>query len=265
MSEGGPAGNQYSTNVLNVPPYRPTGNRGIVPAGGTRARVPPDATVRSGHARFAVGPTAPREEGAVERLARSSALALATGLLLAAILVAVGALSLPDPAHAGPTDTDPPNGCSAAVTGRAEPDTVRICDPSDVTLNLAATCPICPGGMRVVFVQREVATESRWMNNEAMDALESLRQAYTGPDLQAAVVQYGPGRSRVALGMTDKLDQVRSALGRSTANANPPDHNNAAAAAAREAIRQLEANPNEDGLPPCKMVLFFAQDSPTPG
>jgi len=190
------------------------------------------------------------------------------GLLLFAALAALGAMTLPGPALAGDrTDqAGGQNGCTAAVTSRAEPDTVRDCEPSTVSLSLQPTCPICPGGMKVVFVQREIATESRWMNNEALDVLETLRQQYGSAGLSAAVVQYGPGRARAAVAMTDKLDLVRSALSRSQAAANPPDHNNAASSAAREAIRQLQPGAGESpDLEPCKLVLFFAQDSPTPG
>lgn len=199
------------------------------------------------------------------RIGRSAALALCTGLSLSGMMLVVGALLLPDAALARPTDTDPPNGCSAAVAARAEPDTVRVCDPSLITLESLPTCPVCPGGLHVVFIQREIATESRWMNNEAIDALEALRSRSAAPGLKAAVVQYGPGRSRVSVGMTENLDQVRSALSRSSAASNPPDHNNAAASAAREAVRQLQGARSEGSPPTCELVLFFAQDSPTPG
>ena len=187
------------------------------------------------------------------------------GALACAAVLAWGAAALPGHVLAGTAADQSVNGCTGPVSGRAEPDTIR-CDPSMVTLGVLPTCPVCPGGLRVVFVQREIATESRWMNNEAIDVLETLRQVHTGPGLQAAVVVYGPGRAHVSEPMTGNLDSVRSALSRSTSNSNPPDHNNAASSAAREAVRQFQPQTGDDpALPPCKLVVFFAQDSPTPG
>lgn len=187
------------------------------------------------------------------------------GLVLVGLALVLGIVSPPDPAMAGPVGDQSVNGCTGAVSGRADPSSIR-CQPASVTLGVLPSCKMCPGGLRVVFIQREIATESRWMNNEALDTLAAVRQLYPGDGLQAAVIQYGPSRSRVSVAMTDDLDKVRSGLGRANSADNPPDHNNSASSAAREAIKQLKPQEGDDpAVPPCRLVLFFAQDSPTPG
>jgi hypothetical protein len=188
--------------------------------------------------------------------------------LLAAVIVTASLISAPDPAAAEPMAAAPQmnNGCTGAFTQTAKPDTVRICDPSDVEVNVAPVCPMCPGGMKVVFVQREEATEARWQNSEAVSALEELEKLYSKTKLQVAVVQYGPGGARAVARMSDRLTQARSALNRPKTVANPDDANAKADEAAREALRQLEPGRDEDrSIPVCKLVIFFAQDSPTPG
>jgi hypothetical protein len=188
--------------------------------------------------------------------------------MLAAALLLASLISAPDPASAEPAAASPPlnNGCTGTYTQTAKPDTVRDCDPSDVEINLSPLCNVCPGGMKAVFIQREEATDAKWQNSEALAALEELEARYSKTGLQVAVVQYGPGGARAVARMSDRLTQARSALNRPRSVANPDDANGKADEAAREALRQLEPGRDDDKtIPACKLVLFFAQDSPTPG
>ncbi len=210
-----------------------------------------------------------KKEARVTRVVTPYTIAALLGVgLLAAALVGASMLSLPDPAAAAPAAAEAPqnNGCTGTYTQTANPDTVRICDPSDVEVNASPLCPVCPGGMKVVFVQRAEATEARWQNSEALAALEELDQRYSKSGLQVAVVQYDPSGARAVARMSDRLTQARSALNRPKVVANPDDANGRADEAAREALRQLEPGRDDDKtIPVCKLVIFFGQDSPTPG
>jgi hypothetical protein len=186
-------------------------------------------------------------------------------VLIIAVLVGASLWAVSQPVTAQRAE-DPTNGCYADVTGSAIPDTVRICDPSDVQLVAEPTCPACPGGVHVVFIQRDQATNARWQGSAAKGALEKLEQMFGDQDvLKAAVVHYGPGKVRAAVRMTDNMGQVRGALNQARNVDNPPDHNAVGNAASREAIKQLK-KAREDSAPmmPCELVLFFAQDSPCP-
>ncbi|MFN2114807.1 MAG: hypothetical protein ACK2T6_03765 [Anaerolineae bacterium] len=185
-------------------------------------------------------------------------------IIAALIGTSLWAVSRPVAAQTG---DEPTNGCYADVESAAVPDTVRICDPSDVQVVAAPTCPACPGGVHVVFIQREQATAGKWQGTAAMGALDKLEQLFGDEEgkLQAAVVHYGPGTVRTAVKMTDNMGQVRSSLNRARTVDNPPDHNAVGNAASREAIKQLKtAREDSEPIMPCEMVIFFAQDSPCP-
>jgi len=193
--------------------------------------------------------------------------ALLVGWVLVVVALIGASLAVVSrPVTAEPAE-DPTNGCGADVVASANPDTVRICDPSDVQVVAEPACPSCPGGVHVVFVEREQPTDARWQGSAAEGALKQLQQLVPEPGkLKAAVVYYGPKKVRAAVRMTDNMQQVKSALKRGRANSDPPDHNAMGNAAARETLRQLQAaRADVAPLLPCEMVIYFAQDSPCPG
>ena len=184
------------------------------------------------------------------------------GLALAVlVLVWASLVALPDPAAASPPAQDVSK-CIGVGNVAASPDQTE-CDPIDLEVTGAPLCESCRAGLRVVFVQRDQATNARWQNTEAAAVLAGLDKLYDG-DLQAAVVQYGPNGVRTPQRMTPDLDRVRSALQKPTTVSNPPDSNYMAHPAAREALSLLR-NPSGCIDCPCRMVIFFGQDPPTPG
>ena len=200
------------------------------------------------------------------RHGRPSVPQLWLGFVVTALGVAVWCP--PDPATADPHAAGTPiagNGCRAVSTAIVTSNTLRVCDQTRVDLVARPSCPACAGGVRMVFVQREVASDARWMNDEAVSALDEAQVLFGGVDLAAAVVHYRPGGARAVVPMTDRLSAVRSALTRPRSANDPPFANDAAAAAAREALGQLRSGVGgTDGPDPCMYVFLFAEAGTVP-
>jgi hypothetical protein len=179
-------------------------------------------------------------------------------IAVAALLLLASLAALPAPAGASPP-AQTAGKCVGIGSAKADPSTVR-CDPVDLEVVGEPLCESCRNGLRLVIVTRKVATDARWQDAEAKAVVDGVAAIYRG-DFQAAVVTYDPSSARTAQRMTADLNKVKSSL-RSTSVDNPPDANYMAENAAREAVKLLACD--DDATCPCRLVVFFGQDPPTP-
>jgi Mg-chelatase subunit ChlD len=107
--------------------------------------------------------------------------------------------------------------CSGTITRAVSVGTVRMCDPVTVTTRTAPSCPVCPGGLNVVFqMEPYMPVEDSWIVGEAGGALDQMReyQHPGGPRIQVAVTEFGivvagGGYRRTLLDLTENLGLAR--------------------------------------------------------
>jgi len=179
--------------------------------------------------------------------------------------IVAGALFVPQPPRTQ-AQRQPPgrvSQCTGAITGTLSVDTVRMCDPVDVTVKLEPECPICPNGINVVYVQIDKAFQADWMVQESLSSFEELRgnaRRNSAYPFQIGVVHYNMNQVRTVLRMTDNLDSARGPLSQPVLGHDPFGDVIGAAQAAlelmRDARRRLGDVPENDH--PCEFVVFFA-------
>ncbi len=186
-----------------------------------------------------------------------------------ALVLALGALILA-PAPLLQAQTQPPrgnqSGCGGTAGGALSADTIRACDPLSVTVKVAPSCPICPNGVNVVYVQLTAAFQGPWMVQESLASYDRLvnyaRDASIRDRMrvQIGVVHYNQHLVRKALDMTDEIDAARGPLGQPRLGHDPFGDVVGAARTALEMLddaRRMAANVPENDHP-CEFVVFFA-------
>ena len=180
---------------------------------------------------------------------------LAAGLILGALAFGVALLRPAPEVAAVPAaqgrDSRAP-GCAGYGT-TAITDTDVACE-KQVTVEAMPQCPVCPGGLNVVFVQVNKAFQADWMVQESINAFREIERI-KGMDVRVAVISYDSNNVRVETRMTDRISSARSALRRPVFGHDPHgDFEGAARAALKEL--QTERRKHEDE--PCELVIFFA-------
>jgi len=192
----------------------------------------------------------------MNRLARVRAIALAFAVLLCA--AAAGALLGVRPVEvAAAALAQEESGCFGTMTSSVASDTLRLCDETDVTVVAEPTCPSCPGGINVVFVEVLAAFQASWQNDAAAKALTEFERV-KGTKVQVGVVHYDSRTVKPVLRMTDRPASARGALRQPQYGHDPFGDFEGAA---REALKMLDNA--ADALPgdaprPCEMIIFFA-------
>ena len=164
-----------------------------------------------------------------------------------------------------PTITaQPPGGrmsaCTGTIAGTVSADTIRICDPLTVTVRVAPECPVCPGGVNVVYIQMDIADEGDWMIQESLSSLAVLRALADRYPVNVGVVRYERNQTlRMVLGLTSQINAAVSALSAPVADGfyefGPYEE------AVRMALNML-ARVRSDGAAAaseaCEYIVFFA-------
>lgn len=188
--------------------------------------------------------------------ARASARALAAAVLLGA--AAAGALSGARTVEvAAAPAAQEESGCYGTMAASVASDTLRLCDETEVVVAAEPTCPSCPGGINVVFVEVLAAFQANWQNDAATKALTELERI-KGTKVQVGVIHYDSRTVKRVLRMTDRVASARGALNQPQYGHDPFGDFEGAA---REALKMLddaaEALPS-DAPRPCEMVIYFA-------
>jgi hypothetical protein len=190
--------------------------------------------------------------------------ARATVLFL--IITALGAAwlgLLAAPLQAAPAEQGAPGPrvgrCGGGITATLATHEVSICARNAVTVVVEPQCPVCPGGLHVIFVHIDTP-QARWQEQESRRALQEIErwaQRYLDPGtpLRGAVVEYDNNNAQVKQRLTDRISQVYSKLG---AN-NTYNPRGAVERAANLARQELDSARNAAGSEtPCEIVILYA-------
>ncbi len=181
--------------------------------------------------------------------------AMVAGLFLAAVAFVLG-IATPTSSTVEARPEAQGNSRDAGCQGYADTaitDTEIAC-AQRVMVEAVPQCPVCPGGLNIVFIQVNKAFQADWMVQESVNAFQEIERI-KGMDVRVAVISYDSNTVKVETRMTDRLSTARSALRRPVFGHDP--HGDFEGAA-RAALKELETERRKHAEEPCEMVIFFA-------
>ncbi len=192
-------------------------------------------------------------------------LSRASGLLLLATFLGAAAFSLAAearrvearPMEAVPAQIGRLSGCGGTITRTLSAQEIQLCDAVDVQVVVEPSCPVCPGGLNVVYVQVDAAFEAPWMNAAAIASLQELERL-RDVEVKVGVVHYNSTTVKKVLPMTDILSRARGKLNEPPYGHDPFGDFEQAARMALDMLRTERIDAEKDGLVPCEMIIYFA-------
>jgi Mg-chelatase subunit ChlD len=151
---------------------------------------------------------------------------MAAGSSSAAQMPAVGSEGVPVAPQGTPRGHT--SSCQGGGTTQVLTQTLRTCEQSEIALRAAAECPVCPGGVNLIFMVPTVADEARWLREEAYGVLDVLqswsKDKRLTTDVRVGVVQYDWTYSGAydRLHLTDAILHARGSLGYAVGQALAP-------------------------------------------
>ena len=146
-------------------------------------------------------------------------------LCLASLVAGMISVTLePDAEHvsaAAPAQATPrglTTSCLGSTTTDVITPTLRTCDETEIVVRAEAICPVCPGGINVVFIVPENVHDPLWMRQEAFGIIDVLqtraRDDYLDLDVRVAVIRYNIrlGGETTRLYLTDNVAAARGAM-----------------------------------------------------
>jgi hypothetical protein len=147
------------------------------------------------------------------------------------------------------------------VTTTLSADQIRLCDEADVAVSSWPVCPVCTGGIHLVFVQVDKAYQAAWMVDESLSALKEIER-FRGNEIRVGVVHYNSASVRRALAMTENLNKADKPLSEPVYGHDPHGDFIGAAKMAldmlKEASDEHERITGRANDQPCEYVIFFA-------
>ncbi len=115
-----------------------------------------------------------------------------------------------------------PRGLTTSCQGSSTTDvittTLRTCDETEIVVRAEVVCPVCPGGINVVFIFPELVHDLNWLRQEAFGVIDVLqarsRDEYLNTDIRVAVIRYNEmfGGATTRLYLTDNVAAARGAV-----------------------------------------------------
>lgn len=178
---------------------------------------------------------------------------------VAIALIALAAILYSAPhAQAQRQPNTPRGACGGTITGTLSASTIRMCDPVDVTVRMVPDCPVCPGGVNVVFVQVDKAFQAEWMVQESVSAFNKLRDYERDRTVRVGVVHYNSTQVKKVLQITDKIESARGPLSVPAYGHDPHGDFVGAARAALEMLREVRKKAASSTDTPCEFIIYFA-------
>lgn len=178
------------------------------------------------------------------------------------LAMALGVLGLnPEATRAQRVPPGRLSSCAGVITSTAQISPVDPCT-YEVQVNFEPQCPVCKGGVNVVFVQLSELFIPAWQNDTAslaLQAIERVARTNKAIKLKGAVIHYDRTNVRVVTQMTENIASIRAALRQPRLGHDPtPDVEGAALAA----VRQLDLAHRDDPekVPDderCDLVIFY--------
>ena len=182
-------------------------------------------------------------------------------ILTTAFILAAGVTALP----AAPTEARPAalidSVCGMSVTNTLVAGTFDGCS-GEVALSVEPYCPVCPGGINVVFIQHSKAPQSGWQNEQSARAFDMmLRMKDPDAELKVGVIHYNESSVRVAFdptgGSKSDVSRMRNELRRTTNGYEPNALNITKAARDGVTLLRKMGRGAPPGSKPCEFVVIF--------
>lgn len=178
-------------------------------------------------------------------------------MAIALVALAVVLLSAPR-AQAQRQPNTPQGACGGTITGTLSASTIQMCDPLNVSVRMVPDCPVCPGGVNVVYVQVDKAFQAEWMVQESLNSFNKLRDFARDRTVRIGVVHYNSQTVKKVLQMTDKVDSARGPLSGPVNGHDPHGDFVGAARAALEMLRSARNKSQGAVDEPCEFIVYFA-------
>lgn len=181
---------------------------------------------------------------------------------LTTLLVLTTALSAlrATPTEARPA-AQPESECGMTVDGTLIGGTTDGCS-GEVALKVEPFCPVCPGGINVVFIQHAVAPQHGWQNEQSARAFDTMvRMKDPSAVLKVGVIHYDERGHRVVYDPTRESSPDPSRMRNEVRKTGSGYEPNAVTIedAAGEGVRLLQKMGRDAprGSSPCEFVIIF--------
>lgn len=161
-----------------------------------------------------------------------------------------------EPTPGEQTPAPVPEACGATLANGTNKYEFGACESTDIALLFTPFCPLCTGGMNIVFVMPIEAPESEWMSSSAVHALEML-QAQAGLKPQVGVVVYDHKGAKIAQDLTSDLTVATTAVQQSSSGSDTLGKFDDAARSAIKLLNEGHRDHGVHGKEPCDIVVFF--------
>ncbi len=185
---------------------------------------------------------------------------LALGLLVGILLPAAGlqpAAFAPETVSAQRRAGDPVSGCSAVISTTVSPSSVQLCEPAEVQVTMALTCPVALPIHLVVAVDRSQSLEPFLsdIQRSARNVMEEVD--FDIPETEVGVLSHG-FRVKVEQDLTDQRNRAQSAINR--VRYDPSDIGEDPGGAIDKAMQLLEDNREDEKgnvISPLEIILLY--------
>ena len=149
-------------------------------------------------------------------------------------------------------------GSGFAISNTTEAD-LSICTTGEVEVRIQPSCPVCPGGVRILFIHVE-SPEADWQKRESEKILHELENWIRDNEIDAdlvevAVFEYNRGSVKKRTPFTNRLSQVRSSLG---AKSSYTSNMQQLPRAVREGLKALRSARGDRKQAPCEFAVVYA-------
>lgn len=148
--------------------------------------------------------------------------------------------------------------CGAVISSTLNTRRTTVCSSATVSVTVSPYCPVCPGGMHVIFVHTDTP-QARWQESESRKVLDDMQRwadrfMEEGADFQAAVIEYDNNGAQTKAKLTDNMNTVHGQLMADTTY-NPRGK---AVDAAKLALREMDQARRASKDSPCEVVIMYA-------
>ncbi len=189
-----------------------------------------------------------------------------TALALAIAALTAAFVALYPVARRSHAQTQPPgtrlSQCTGTISGTVSASSIRICDPLTMTVNVAPDCPVCPGGINVVYIIPDKSWQPDWLMEEAIASLRVLDEWATQRPVRVGVVRFTPLVATVIAQMTDQIGASRAALRMTGGGTVTYGEYEPATRLALDMLQGARQEPTEASSAICDIIVFFASHNP---
>lgn len=150
--------------------------------------------------------------------------------------------------------------CTTLLTGTVGADTLRMCDRTTVTVRLGPDCPVCPGGVRVMYLVPVNSRDVPWVRDSSQAAVERMER-YPAMAPEVAVIRFDDNNIRLAQRFSTNLREAKGELRVFNTNVpvTIPAYDQVANLAAQTLRDRRKDNWFPNGLARCEIVVLYLE------